>query len=188
MRPRLPASHQRHLVADHGTDSISSHFTNRDVLKMFSCWEDVHVKFEIKLTKNSQTADYFSDWSNPTIRKCMKMHTFAACFFQVERQNPLKSTYGRLRLQVEIKMNHGSEPAMFEHHVWVLLINFVVSTSCVFMHFLHFFDRSNRSNRLEVDLDWGRGSRGGASPCCGDTLALPSTEEKWLSCKQPSSM
>ena len=60
--------------------------------------------------------------------------------------------------------------------------------SCVFMRFLHFFDMSNRSNRLEVDLDWGRGSRGGTGPCCGDTLALPITQEKWLSGKQPSSM
>ena len=58
--------------------------------------------------------------------------------------------------------------------------------SCVF---LHYFDRSNRSNRLEVDLDCGRGSRGGGTgPCYGDILVLPITQERCLSCKQPSSI
>ena len=38
-------------------------------------------------------------------------------------------------------------------------------------------------------ISWRRGSGGGGTgPCSGDALALPITEERWLSCKQPSSM
>ena len=64
----------------------------------------------------------------------------------------LKSTYGRPRLQVEVKMNHGSEPAMVVHHFWVLLINFVVSTSCVLMSF--FFTLFHRWNRSTSAWGW----------------------------------
>ena len=85
-------------------------------------------------------------------------------------------------------MNHGSEPAMVEHHLLVdqfCCFKFM----CSHAFFFTLFHRSNPSNQLEVDLDWGRGSSaGGTGPCCGDTLVLPITEERGISCKQPSSM
>ena len=96
---------------------------------------NVHVKFKVKLTKNWQ--------------KCSDQlqHVFPGAL-------ALKSTYGRLRLQVEIKMNHGSEPAMVEHHVWVLLINFVVSTtSCVLMRFSSLVSKG-QTHRISLRLIW----------------------------------
>ena len=89
-------------------------------------------------------------------------------------------------------MNHGSEPAMFVHHFLVLIsfVNFCCfNFMCSHAFFFTLFERSNPSNQFEVDLDWGRGSRGGGTgPCSGDALALPSTEERWQSSKQPSSV
>ena len=50
-------------------------------------------------------------------------------------------------------MTHGSALAMVEHHLLVLLINFVVSTSCIFMRFSSLFS-TGQTHRISLRFHW----------------------------------
>ena len=143
----LPSGSPRPNLLD---ETLSSSSTSAALSSAASCHQQTYRKLKPRNRFELFTLHESRCVEKNMLRKCTcqiqnhadknltkDLRPIAACF---PWSTSLEINFGRPRLQVEIKMNHGSEPAMLEHLFLSFVDQFIILLfqlhvfSCVFLH------------------------------------------------------